>query len=99
MNPTSFGERGGSAALVDAGSVRVGWPGAPGCTMAGDIFESACCARTENVDKHVRAQKARNALRDAATLITDRKLGLKLRGNNCIGFKASIIEINLSQMA
>jgi hypothetical protein len=35
MNSTSFGERGGSVALVDGGSVRVGWPGEPGCTTTG----------------------------------------------------------------
>jgi hypothetical protein len=31
-------------ALVEGGSVRVGWPGAPGCTTTG--VGSACCAQT-----------------------------------------------------
>ncbi|HEX8174192.1 MAG TPA: hypothetical protein VF543_03625 [Pyrinomonadaceae bacterium] len=42
MNSTSFGERGGSVALVDDGSCRVGWPGAPGCTTTGGAEDPAC---------------------------------------------------------
>src|ERR1044072_203405 len=49
MNCTSAGEGGGSVALVEDGSVRVGSPGAPGCTTTGPE-ESACCAQTDNDD-------------------------------------------------
>jgi len=54
MNSTSFGERGGSVALVDGGSVRVGWPGAPGCTTTGGAGDSACCAQTGSDKEYVR---------------------------------------------
>ena len=47
MNSTSLGEVGGSLGRVDGGSLRVGWPGAPGCTMTGDAG-SVCCAQTGN---------------------------------------------------
>jgi len=85
MNSTSFDERGGSFALVDGGSVRVGCPGAPGCTTTGGALESACCAQTGSTKKHVRATAAKIPLRDAATLITDHSLSLALKGNDCIG--------------
>src|SRR5215467_2225608 len=42
MNSTSFCESGGSFAVVEDGSFRLGWPGAPGCTTTGD---GGCCAR------------------------------------------------------
>jgi hypothetical protein len=84
MNSTFFGERGGSFALVDGGSVRVGCPGAPGCTTIGGL-ESACCAQTGSDKKHVRAPAVMSPLRDATTLITDRSLSLALKGNDCIG--------------
>src|SRR5215831_8268100 len=45
MNSTFFGEAGGRTAVVDAGNVFVGWPGAPGCTMTG-VAGLACCAQT-----------------------------------------------------
>jgi len=85
MNSTSFGERGGSVAFVDGGSVRVGWPGAPGCTTTGGDLESACCAQTGSDKKHVTAPAAMSPLRDAATLINDRSLSMTLKGNDCIG--------------
>src|SRR5437868_799175 len=43
MNCTSAGECGGNVAVVEDGSVRVGWPGAPGWTTTGP-----CCAQTDN---------------------------------------------------
>src|SRR6202035_1702276 len=43
MNSTSACERGGRVALVDGGSVLLGWPGAPGCTTTG-LGGSVCCA-------------------------------------------------------
>jgi hypothetical protein len=41
MNSTSFCESGGSFAVVEDGSFRLGWPGAPGWTTTG----GGCCAR------------------------------------------------------
>jgi hypothetical protein len=87
MNSTSFGERGGSIALVDGGSLRVGSPGAPGCTTTGGALGSACCAQTGSDKKHVRAMAEMSPLRDATTLITDRSLSLALKGNDCIGIE------------
>jgi hypothetical protein len=84
MNSTSFGERGGSVALVDGGSVRVGWPGAPGCTTTGGAGDSACCAQTGSDKKHVRTPAAISLLRGAATQMTDRNLSLALKVNDCI---------------
>jgi len=75
MNSTSFGELGGSVALVDGGSVRVGWPGAPGCTTTGGAG-SACCAQTENDAARVLATI--RPLRHT-TLIIDLSLGLPLK--------------------
>src|SRR2546422_1036880 len=53
MNCTSAGERGGGVALVEGGSVRIGWPGAPGCTTTG-VAGSACCAQTGSENKPAR---------------------------------------------
>jgi len=85
MNSTSFVERGGSAALVDGGSVRVGCPGAPGCTTTGGGLESVCCAQIGSDKKNVKAPAAMTQLGDAETLIADRSLSLTLIGNDCIG--------------
>jgi hypothetical protein len=85
MNSTSFGERGGSVALVSGGSVRVGWPGAPGCTTTGGLGDSACCAQTGSDKKHVRAQAAISPLRGVATLMTERSLSMALKVNDFIG--------------
>ena len=68
MNCTSAGERGGSVALVDGGSVRVGWPGAPGCTRVGGAG-SACCAQTDTENKPARENAAISARRHAEILI------------------------------
>src|SRR4029450_9467343 len=65
MNSTSLAERGGSVALVDDGNVRVGWPGAPGCTIFGAVAVSGCCAQMGCEKKHMRAAADRNALSDA----------------------------------
>src|SRR5882724_11917974 len=73
MNRTSAGERGGSVALADGDSVRVGWPGAPGCTTTG-VAESACCAQTGSENKPARVLPAISPLRHA--FITDRSLRL-----------------------
>lgn len=80
MNSTSLGERGGSLALVDDDSVRVAWPGAPGCTMTGNVTGSACCAKTGSDAKEVRIKAEMRLLRDNATLITERRLVLPWKG-------------------
>jgi hypothetical protein len=86
MNSTSFGERGGSVALVDGGNVRVGWPGAPGCTTTGaDV--SACCAQTDGENETVRVLATITPLLHAATLITNLSFGLPLGCKNFIGAK------------
>jgi hypothetical protein len=82
MNSTSFGERGGSAALVDDGSIRVGCPGAPGCTTTGETCESACCAQIGSDMKQKRALKAMSEIRRVAAIIIDSKLSLALKENN-----------------
>src|SRR6266446_3371528 len=76
MNRTSADERGGSVALVDGGSVRVGWPGAPGCTTIG-VAESVCCAQTGRVNNPARVLADISPLRHA--FITDRSLRLHLK--------------------
>src|SRR5687767_3269642 len=73
MNCTSAGERGGSVALVDAGSVLVGWPGAPGCTTTG-VAGLACCAQTGSENNPARVIAAISWLRHAEILVTDRRL-------------------------
>jgi len=86
MNSTSFGERGGSVALVDSGSVRVGCPGAPGCTTTGGTLELACCAQTGSAKKIMKAPAAMSQLRDAAAkLITERSSSSALKRNDCFG--------------
>src|SRR5260370_33002834 len=44
INSPSACDRSGSFALVDGGSVLLGFPGAPGCTITG-LAGSLCCAR------------------------------------------------------
>src|SRR5262249_30669507 len=58
INSTSFGERGGNVALVDEGNMRLGWPGAPGCTTTGALG-SGCCERsgTDNKTARIPAHK------------------------------------------
>src|ERR1700722_594985 len=55
MNSTSACDSGGSVALVEGGSVLLGFPGAPGCTTTGGVAESPCCARPEAQRKAVAA--------------------------------------------
>jgi hypothetical protein len=93
MNSTSFGELGGRVALVDGGSVRVGCPGAPGCTTTG-VPGSACCAQ---IGSEIRAAKALAGITpvgNKATLIIDCLRGpLKQKdfiGANNQGLKGSI---------
>jgi hypothetical protein len=58
MNSTSFGELGGSFALVEEGSTRVGSPGAPGWTTTG----ISCCADTVVVAEKTIAHTLTNAV-------------------------------------
>jgi hypothetical protein len=81
MNSTSFGERGGNVALVEGDIVRVGCPGAPGCTTTDGICESACCEQTGSAKKQVSATVAMTHLLNvAAILLTDRSLSLEVKG-------------------
>jgi hypothetical protein len=86
MNCTSAAERGGSVALVVAGNVRVGWPGAPGCTMTG-VVRSLCWAQTGSAKKAVRIVAIISPLRHAATAFSERRLGLSLQYKDFIEFE------------
>ena len=55
-------------ARVDGGNVRVGSPGAPGCTTTGDGGADCCAERSEHEPAIVTA--AITQLRHIATLIT-----------------------------
>src|SRR6185369_6278472 len=59
MKSTSFGESGGNLARVDEGSVRVGWPGAPGCTTTG-VLGSGSCALIGSDKRPASVTPARN---------------------------------------
>src|SRR5437899_6214551 len=89
INSTSFGERGGSVALVNGGNVRVGWPGAPGCTTTGVPRSarcwSACCAQTVSENKPARVLAASSPLRHAPPPITDWSLRWPLKQKDFIG--------------
>ena len=65
----SFAEGGGSVARVDGGSVRVGWPGAPGWTTTGGVLGPASCARsdTDSANRHTTAPVVRTPLRHTFT--------------------------------
>src|ERR1043166_7954373 len=102
MNRTSSGEPGGSMALVVVGSVRVGWPGAPGCTTTGVARScwAACSAQTGSENKAVRVPAAISPLRPAATIHTERGLRLSLKYKDFIGGEWSSTEdFTLSQSA
>src|SRR6185436_9389148 len=83
MNCTSAAERGGSVALVVAGNFRVGWPGAPGCTMTGAV-RSFCCAYTGNANKVAAIIRP---LRHVANALTTRSLGRSLQYKDFIEFE------------
>ena len=91
MNCTFAGECGGSVAFVEEGSVRVGWPGAPGWTTTGDS-RLVCCAETDNGNEHESATAAKNV-----TLFISR-FGLACIGKDFICPKWSILKnFTLSQ--
>ncbi len=58
--------------LVVAGRIRVGWPGAPGCTTTG-VAESDCCAQTGKENRHASVMAVISPLRRAETIGTERK--------------------------
>src|SRR2546425_10922329 len=58
MNSTSACDRGGSVAFVDAGSVLLGLPGAPGCTTTGSV----CCAHITEEKRPVEQKNPAEAL-------------------------------------
>lgn len=76
MNCTSARVCGGNVGLVEEGSVLVGWPGAPGCTMTGGLV-SACCAETDSSDENARVA-ARSVFRPTANLVSDASFILTL---------------------
>src|SRR6266550_2691584 len=92
MNRVSAVERGGSVALVDGGSVRVGWPGAPGWTTTG-VAGSPVCAQTGSENNPASVLAAINPLRHAETFITDRSLRSLLARKVLIGAERSNIEV------
>src|SRR6266550_1880480 len=97
MNRVSAVERGGSVALVDGGSVRVGWPGAPGWTTTG-VAGSPVCAQTGSENNPASVLAAINPLRHAETFITDWSLRSLLARRVLIDVEWSNIEmLNLSQ--
>jgi hypothetical protein len=57
MNSTSACDRGGSKPFVDAGSVLLGLPGAPGCTITG-LAGSFCCEPAGQQKKNVQPPAA-----------------------------------------
>jgi len=77
MNSTSFRDCCGKTALVDAGSVFEGWPGAPGCTMAG----ADCCAQIDKDKKQVSPTAARSLPRETPLI---RNPGSGSRTDECI---------------
>jgi len=85
MNCTSAGESGGSVALVVAGNVRVGWPGAPGCTMTGAV-RSLCWAHTGKAEA-VKVMTIISPRRHLATALNERRLGLSSQYKDFIEFE------------
>src|SRR5688572_15034551 len=68
MNCTSASECGGNVGLVEGGNVRVGWPGAPGCTITGGL---ACCAKTGSDNRHARVAAGKSPFRHIAKHFID----------------------------
>src|SRR6266568_2086398 len=87
INSTFFGEAGGSVALVDGDRVRVGSPGAPGCTTIG-AAGSACCAQTGSESEAARVLATIRPPRHTATISADLRLGLPLRRRDFIGLES-----------
>src|SRR5208282_1035687 len=71
MKSTSACDRGGRAPLVEAGSVLLGCPGAPGCTTTGDA-ELLCCARESGKNGPKRTLAAMTKPSSAADPVAER---------------------------
>src|SRR5580693_484743 len=71
MNCTSARDGGSSVPFVEAGSVLLGFPGAPGCTTTGAVAESVCCARPA-AEKPVGALTASSTPSRSTLLYADR---------------------------
>src|SRR6185312_2016859 len=67
-------ELGGSVALVDGGKVRLGLPGAPGCTTTG--VGAGSCPQTDSENNPKRAVASTIPGRNTATRITVQSLRL-----------------------
>jgi len=94
MNSTSFGERGGKVALVDGGRVRVGWPGAPGCTTTG-VAGPDCCALTGNDKRPVTVRIGRSR-RPTGSSIIDGSLSLELNRRDFIDVDWPALKLHLT---
>jgi len=92
MKRTSASERGGRVALVEEGSVRVGWPGAPGWTTTG-IAGAACFAHTGSENKPARIQPAIRPLLRTETFINIRSLRQLFAGKVLIDVEYSRIAV------
>src|SRR5687768_4014668 len=73
MNRTSAGDRGGRVALVEGGNLRVGWPGAPGCTTTG-AEGLVCCAQTRTDNEPASMPTSRSNPRQIDILINEKVL-------------------------
>src|SRR5438270_1538093 len=98
MNSTSAGERGGSFAVVEEGSLLLGLPGAPGWTTtegAGPL----CCARTaeqSNPDNRLDVRTASARAGRSLRLRNDR-VGRLANGLNLVRMKLYYEIVTLSK--
>jgi hypothetical protein len=83
MNSTSARDGGSNVALVEDGSVLLGFPGAPGWTTTGASAGEVCCARA-GINNELAMKLAVNSVRTCATAFLER-LCLRWRGGrwNC----------------
>src|SRR5258708_16030363 len=99
MNCTSAGEAGGNVALIVGGTVRVGFPGAPGWTTTG-VAGAVCCALTRKENKLARVLAAASTHEHAATLNKTRisQVHLTERGLMCRK-QLNIVGVTLSYLS
>src|ERR1700719_993216 len=88
MKSTSACDRGGSVAFVDAGSLLLGLPGAPGCTTTG-AAESVLCAWAGERERLVAALAASSVLHSTAVPLVELTLHLH-QGPQTFGFGAKL---------
>ena len=84
-------------ALVVAGNVRVGWPGAPGCTMTGAV-RSLCWAHTGNAEA-IKVMTIISPRRHLATALNERRLGLSSQYKDFIEFEFQVLGISIYHKA